>query len=351
MSIFSFKNVGISAIAACVPQNRFSNENLEYLVPKDTLDKMIASIGIKEKRIVDNGVCASDLCYKAAKKLMEDNKIEPSSINMVLFLSMAPDFITPPTSVILQHKLGLTTSTACLDLSMACSGFIYALSTAFAFASTKGINRVLVLVGETMSKFANPRDRVNFPLYGDAGTACLVEKGDFEDSTFLLNSDGEGEDVVKIPHGGFRNFLTEESLIDKEREEGNFRRDVDITMDGLATFNHAVTVIPKQIKLLMSEANITPDDVDFLISHQANKFMIDFIIKRLKFDPSKVPFCLEKFGNTSCASIPLTIVSELSKINLLENKRLLMTAIGAGWSFGTCYLQTKRINISKLIEY
>jgi 3-oxoacyl-[acyl-carrier-protein] synthase-3 len=351
MSVLKFKNVGITAISACVPEKKFSNKNLEYLIQKDTLDKMIASIGIKEKRIVDEGVCTSDLCYKAAKKLMEDNKIEPDSINMVLFLSMAPDFITPPTSVVLQHRLGLSTSTACLDLSMACSGFVYALSTAFAFASTKGINRVLVLVGETMSKFANPRDRVNFPLYGDAGTACLVEKGNFEESTFLLTSDGEGEDIVKIPHGGFRNLLTAESLIDKEREEGNFRRDVDITMDGLATFNHAVTVIPKQIKLLMSEANINADDVDFLISHQANKFMIDFIIKRLKFDPSKAPFCLEKFGNTSCASIPLTIVSELSNGRLLGNKRLLMTAIGAGWSFGTCYINTKEINVSELIDY
>ena len=107
MSILRFKNVGISAISACVPENRFSNENLEYLIPKDTLDKMIASIGIKEKRIVDKGLCASDLCYKAAKKLMEDNNIEPESINMVLFLSMAPDFITPPTSIILLHKLAL----------------------------------------------------------------------------------------------------------------------------------------------------------------------------------------------------------------------------------------------------
>jgi 3-oxoacyl-[acyl-carrier-protein] synthase-3 len=213
-----------------------------------------------------------------------------------------------------------------------------------------GISRVLVLVGETMSKLANPRDRVNFPLYGDAGTACLVEKGEFKESVFVLTADGEGEDMVKIPHGGFRHPLTADSLIDKEREEGNYRRDVDITMDGLGTFNHAVTAIPKQVKLLMKEANITDADVDYLVSHQANRFMIDFIVKRLKFDTAKVPFCLSKYGNTSCASIPLTIVSELEG-KLDGEKKLLLSAIGAGWSFGTAYITTENINISTIIEY
>lgn len=350
MATIRFKNVGIKAISACVPPKTFSNYDLGYLVPDDTIEKLINTIGIKEKRFAEKDVCSSDLCYKAAKKLMDDNFIDPNSIDMLLFLSMTPDFITPPTSSILQHRLGLSKNTACLDLSLACSGFVYALSTAFAYASMPGMNRVLVLVGETMSKIMNSRDRVNFPLYGDAGTACLVEKGDYKESVFVLTSDGEGEDMVKIPYGGFRNQLTADNLVDKEREEGNFRKDVDITMDGIGTFNHAVSDIPKQVKMLMKEADITVDDVDYLVSHQANKFMIDFIIKRLKFDPAKAPFCLAKYGNTSCASIPLTIVSELEG-KLDGEKRLLLSAIGAGWSFGTAYMTTKEIKVSHIIEY
>lgn len=350
MATIRFQNVGITAISACVPPKIFSNYNLDYLVPKETLEKLISSIGIKEKRFAEPDVCTSDLCYKAAKKLMEDNNIEPSSIDFLLFLTLTPDYITPPTSSILQHRLGLPTTTACLDMSLACSGFVYALSTAFAYASMSGVNRVLLLVGETMSKLINPKDRVNFPLYGDAGTACLIEKGDFKESVFILTADGEGENMVKIPHGGFRNPLTADSLVDKEREENNFRRDVDITMDGLGTFNHAVTAIPKQVKLLMNEANISADEIDYLVSHQANRFMIDFIVKRLKFDPAKVPFCLAKYGNTSCASIPLTIVSEL--VDKLEGeKKLLLSAIGAGWSFGTAYMPTKDVKVSSIIEY
>ena len=350
MATIRFKNVGIKAISACVPKKVISNYDLGYLMPEDTIEKLVNSIGIKEKRFAENDVCTSDLCYKAARKLMDDNNIDPISIDMLLFLTLTPDYITPPTSSLLQHRLGLPSTTACFDMSLACSGFVYALSTAFAYASMSGINRVLVLVGETMSKLANPRDRVNFPLYGDAGTACLVEKGEFKESVFVLTADGEGENMVKIPHGGFRHPLTADSLIDKEREEGNYRRDVDITMDGLGTFNHAVTAIPKQVKLLMKEANITDADVDYLVSHQANRFMIDFIVKRLKFDTTKVPFCLSKYGNTSCASIPLTIVSELEG-KLDGEKKLLLSAIGAGWSFGTAYITTENINVSKIIEY
>jgi len=350
MATIRFNNVGIRAIAACVPPKVFSNYDLGYIIQEELIEKLVNSIGIKEKRLAEKEVCTSDLCYKAARKLMDDNKIDPTSIDMLLFLSLTPDYITPPTSSILQHRLGLPNTTAGLDMSLACSGFVYALSTAFAYASMPGIERVLVLVGETMSKLTNPKDKINFPLYGDAGTACLVEKGDFKESVFVLTADGEGEDIVKIPHGGFRHPLTADSLVDKVREEGNIRRDVDITMDGLETFNHAVNAVPKQVKKLMKEANITSEDVDFLVSHQANKFMIDFIIKRLKFDPQKAPFCLSKYGNTSCASIPLTIVSELEgKLN--GEKRILLTSIGAGWSFGTAYLITKDVKVSSIFEY
>jgi len=350
MATLKFNGVGITSISACVPVRRFYNSSLTNLMPEDALTKLIGTIGIEEKRFAEEDVCASDLCMKAARQLMNENNIEPSSIDMLLFLSLSHDYITPPTSVVMQHKLGLPDTVGCIDLSLACSGFIYALSTAFAYASNPNINRVLLCVGETMSKLINPRDKVNFPLYGDAGTACIVEKGDFGEATFILSSDGAGEHSVIIPSRGFRNNLTAESLEDKEREEGNFRRDIDITMDGMDTFNHAISVIPKQVKNIMNETNITSDDIDYFVSHQANKFMIDFIVKRLKFDPAKVPFCIKKYGNTSCASVPLTIVSELEG-KLSGKKRLLMSSIGAGWSFSTVYLTTNNLKVLHITEY
>lgn len=350
MAILRFNNVGMTAIAACVPSRVVSNYEMESFLSKDAVEKLVNAVGIKEKRFADPDVCSSDLCYKAAKKLMDDNDIAPESIDMLLFLSLTPDYIVPPTSSILQRRLGLLKTTAALDLSLACSGFVYSLSTAFAYASIPGVNRVLLLVGETMSKLTNPRDKVNTPLYGDAGTAALIEKGNFEEAIFNLVADGDGENYVKIPVGGFRHPVTADSLLEKEREEGNIRRDIDITMDGIGVFNHAVSMIPKGIRDTMAEAQIVADDIDYIVFHQANKFMLDFIVKRLKFSPDKVPFCISKYGNTSCASVPLTIVSELQG-KLEGRKRLLLSAIGAGWSLGTASMVTKDCKVSEIIEY
>lgn len=350
MGILRYNNVGITSITACVPKRVYKNENLRDIMPADEVDKLVKSIGIEEKRLADENVTSSDLCYKAARRLIDENQIDPESIDMLLFLSLTPDYVTPPTSCVLQHRLGLPETCGALDLSMACSGFIYALSVAFAYASNPSVNKVLVCVGETMSKLANPKDKVNFPLYGDAGIACIVEKGEFGDSTFLLTSDGEGEKSVIVPARGFRNPLTAESLEEKEYENGNIRRLTEITMNGVDTFNHAVRVIPKQVKMLMQAANFTADDVDYLVAHQANKFMIDFIIKRMKFDPNKAPFCIQKYGNTSCASVPLTIVSELEG-KMEGKKRLLFTSIGAGWSYASAYLNTIDLKILPVSEY
>lgn len=348
MAVLNFNNVGITAISACVPKKVSSNYDL--LMEKKALEKLIGSIGIKEKRIAEDDVTSSDLCYKAAQKLMDDTNTDTESIDMLLFLTITPDYITPPTSPILQHKLGLPISTACLDLSLACSGFVYALSTAYAYASLPGINKVLVLVGDTMSKMVNPKDNVNFPLYGDVGTACLVEKGDFKESVFVLSTDGSGEESLKVPSGGFRHRLTADNLVDKIRENGNVRKDVDIVMDGMDTLGYAVRMLPRQVTQLMKEAKLSVSDVDFLIFHQGNKMMLEFILKRLKFDPDKVPFSIEKYGNTSSASVPLTIVSELA-LKLEGKKRLLLSAIGAGWSFGSASICTNDIRVSQIIEY
>ena len=350
MAVLKFNNVGMSAIAACVPPKIYYNKDLNQIMPQEEVDKLIKAIGVEQKRFAEPDVTSSDLCYKAARKLLDDNQIPAESIDMLLFLSLTHDYVAPPTASVLQHRLGLPQTCGAIDLSQACSGFIYALSMACCIASNPTINRVLVCVGETMSKIMNPRDKVNFPLYGDAGVACIVEKGNFGEATFLLSSDGEGEHSVIVPARGFRNPLTAESLVDKEYEEGNFRRETDITMDGIDTFNHAIKVIPKEVKELMRITNITDADVDYLVAHQANKMMIDFILKRLKFDMNKVPFCISKYGNTSCCSVPLTIVSELEG-KMEGKKRLLMTSIGAGWTYASAYLNTVDLKISPVFDY
>lgn len=350
MALISFHNVGIRAVSACVPKNISSNYNLGYLIPEEEIEKTINSIGIKEKRIADKGVCSSDLCFKAAEKLISDNDIDIRTIDMLLFLSQTPDYKIPATSPILQERLGLPKTTACLDLSLGCSGYIYALSTAFSFASCTGIRRVLLLVGETFSKIVNPKDKVNAPLYGDGGTATLIEKGNFDETFFILNTDGSGFGSVIVPSGQCRISSSIENLLESEKEDGNIRSDNEVFMDGMDVFNFALKVVPRSIKEVVETAGIKLENVDYLIFHQANRFMTDFIVKKLKFPLTQVPYCLDKYGNTSSASIPLTISSELSG-KLKSKASTVMCGFGAGLSWGTVFYTFKDCSVSEVIEY
>ena len=347
MAKLRFNNVGIKAMSACVPKNVVYNKDLGYLIPQEEIDKTIQSIGVVERRVVDRDVCASDLCYKAAVQLMQDNNIAPESIDVLLFMSQTSDYRIPATAPVLQDRLGLPTSTLAIDLSLGCSGFVFALSTAFAYANM-GL-RVLLLDGETFSKIVNKRDKVDWPLYGDGATATLVEKGDYVESTFILNSDGSGKDAVII-RDGMRNPITPESLIEKKNDNGDIHNGLEVYMDGMDVFNFAMRRVPKGIKEIVEVTGTSMDDIDWLVFHQANKFMTDFFVKKLKFNIDKVPYCIQKYGNTSSTSVPLTIVSELYG-KLKDGDRVVMSGFGAGLSWGTARIVFNGCKISPVIEY
>ena len=349
MAKITFQGVGIKALSACVPPDVVSNRDLGYLIPEEEIDKTINNIGIDQRRIAADDVTASDLCYRAACQLMSDNDIAPESIDVLLFMSQTSDYRIPATSCLLQHRLGLPRETLCFDITLGCSGYLFALSTAFAYASMEGINRVLLLDGETFSKIVNRRDKVDWPLYGDAGTATLIEKGDYGKSTFMLNTDGSGENVLKI-HAGMRNPITPESCVEREQEDGNIRSDLEVFMDGMDVFNFAISKVPRSIKAILKETDHSIDDIDYLVFHQANRFMMDFFVKKLKISPDRVPYCISKYGNTSSSSVPLTISSELNG-RLDGDKTLVMSAFGAGLSWGSALLEMRDCKVSPVIEY
>ena len=351
MANISFNNVKIVGISACVPKNISYNSDLLNEYPKEEVDKIINNIGIKEKRFVDSDVTASDLCFKAAENLLDEMNIDRSSIDMLIFLSQLPDYRIPATSPNLQDRLGLSKNTACLDISLACSGYVYALSTAFAYASQNGINKVLLLVGETFSKIVSKKDRVNAPLYGDAGTATLIEKSINSESHFSLYSDGSGFKSIIIEAGGSRCPSNPTNTIPVEREDGNYRSDSQIYMDGLEVFNFTLKVVPKSINDILTYSNKDANDIDYFLFHQANKFMIDFFVKKLKINSEKVPISLDTFGNVSSPTIPLTIVSRLNKALNGQKSQILMSGFGAGLSWGAVVLNLNDCHITNLIEY
>ncbi len=351
MAFITYNHVGIRAMAACVPSRRVSNADLGYLIPPEEIDKMIRSVGIREKRYADDGVCASDLCFQAARQLMTDNDIAPDSIDVLLFMSQTADYRLPATAPLLQHRLGLAQTTAAMDLSLGCSGYVYALSAAYAYASLPGVKRVLLLDGETFSKVVSPYDKVNAPLYGDAGTATLIERGDdFEPCHILLMSDGSGEEAVKIPAGGCRIPATAENLQPVERADGSRRSDNQVYMDGMDVFNFTIRVVPRTIRELTERIGRPLGEIDYLLFHQANRFMTDFFVRKLKYPAERVPYSLDRFGNTSSASIPLTIVSELCG-RLGQRTETILCGFGVGLSWGAVYNVFRNCRISPLAEY
>ncbi|MDR3285847.1 MAG: ketoacyl-ACP synthase III [Prevotellaceae bacterium] len=352
MAFITYTGVGIKAIAACVPPKRIYNKNLGYLIPEEEIEKTINSIGIKERREADKDVCSSDLCLKAAEKLILDCAIDKSTIDALIFISQTPDYRQPATAPSLQHRLGLPQTTLAFDINMACSGYVYGLSMAFAYASLAGINNVLLLVGETMSKTISKKDKNTTPLFGDAGTASLITKdAKFGTSYFTLNSDGEGADVLQIPYGGYRNPSCEERLKETSDEAGNILTGEQLHMQGMDVFNFGLRVVPKSIKDILSFAESKIDDVDIILFHQANKFMTDFFAKKLKFSLEKVPYSLQWYGNTSAASIPLNVVSEMQTPHYPQRKNVIMAGFGAGLSWGTCLLSLEQTKVSEIVEY
>lgn len=350
MATIRYKNVGIRAMSACVPKRVMRNEDLTDLISPEEMEKTIEHIGIKERRYADADVCASDLCQRAAEQLFEDYPTDKADIGALIFVSQTPDYHQPATSPLLQHRLGLPTSTLCMDVNLACSGFVYGLSMAYAYASTDGIDNVLLLVGETMSKTVSQRDKVATPLFGDAGTATLVSKGDFPEAVFSLHSDGSRSDVIKMKYGGYRHPSCQEGLEESTDGDGNVRTGEQFFMDGMYVFNFGMRVEPRDIKDLLKACGMTIDDVDLLVYHQANRFMTDFFSRRLKISLEKTPYCLEKYGNTSSASIPLTIVSEL-KDNYPSRQRVIVTGFGAGLSWASAMIDLRQCHISQITEY
>lgn len=351
MAILDYNDIGISAIAACVPRRVVKNEDLAGFLNAEELQRTLGYIGIREKRYVDDSVCASDLCYKAALKLFEDNGVDPSEIDAVIFLSQTPDYRQPATAPNLAHRLGIPTTVLSFDVNLACSGFVYGLATSFAFASNPNVRKVLLLTGETMSKTISQKDRATVPLFGDAGTAALIEKGSFGNASFSLNSDGSKVDVLKMPYGGYRNPSCIEGLREVEDEHGNVKNGETLRMDGMEVFNFGIRAVPTDIRNLLKHLNKTIDDVDVLVYHQANKFMTDFFSKHLKIPAEKTPYSLDRFGNTSSASVPLTIVSEMAGGKYPDRKSVMFSGFGSGLSWGTAWLSLEKTKISELVEF
>lgn len=351
MALLQYNNIGIGALAAAVPHRIIDNYKYTEHFPEDEVRKIIDKVGIYERRFADDNMCSSDLCFAAAEKLINDNNIDRSEIDLLVFISQTPDYRMPATSLLLQDRLNLSSATMAFDINLGCSGFIYGLGVVSGLMQQPGIRKALVLDGETRSKVYSPKDRRTAFLFGDAGVAALIEKDEkFGKSFFSFNSDGSKEDLIKINAGGYRTPSSIDTLKEKVVDEhGNIRNEEQGYMNGGDVFNFVIKEVPKDIKMLLEYAAVEKDDIDYYIFHQANGFMNSYLAKKMKLDVNKIPSTIEKFGNTSSVSVPLTIASEL-QYKLQERKKLLLSAFGVGMTWATGIVNFENCRISDLIE-
>ena len=351
MGFLTFNNIGISGMAAAVPKQVIKNLDHDLYFRKEDIKEIVDKIGVKERRFADDKTCSSDLCFAATELLISEMKVDRTEIDLLIFISQTPDYRMPATSVLLQDRLGLPTSTITFDISLGCSAFLYGLVIAYSMIASGCISKALILDGETRSKVYSQKDRKTGFLFGDAGVAALIEKNEkFGKSWFSLNSDGSRESLIKIPAGGYRKMSSLQTLQEKVVDEyGNMRSEEQGYMNGADVFNFVIREVPKDFYLLMEYSGEAISSIDYFIFHQANSYINGFLVKKLKLPVEKVPSTIEKFGNTSSVSIPLTIISELRN-QFQAPKRLMLSGFGVGLSWGTAIINVEDCYIGKIIE-
>ncbi len=346
MAFLEIPNARISGVAAAVP--REVEENVTYpLFQEGEAEKFIASTGVC-RRHVSQKYLSSDLCYAAAQQLLCDLGWEANTIDGLVFVTQGQDYILPATSCILQQRLGLSEECATLDVSLGCSGWVYGLSVAAGWLQA-GSKRVLLLCGDT-SHATSREDKSAWPLFGEAGTATAVEFDENASSLkFHLATDGSGYDAIIIPDGGFRNPFSADSLIPQEISPGITRAPINTVLDGMNVFAFGISKPPQSVKKLCERFSLSLEEVDYALFHQANKFLNEKIRKKLKLPEEKVPYCLDEFGNTSSASIPLLMVTRLREQLKTRPCYCLGGGFGVGLSWGTVAFHTDCPMISELV--
>lgn len=351
MAFLEIKNVAVRGISACVPKNCIENASF-YEERWGGYEQFLAATGIAKHRNSPADICSSDLCVRAADELLGSLGWEKDTVDALVFVSQTPDYYNvPATSTVLQDRLGFSNKCYTLDIALGCSGWVYGLSVLSSLVQSGTIKRALLCAGDTPTKFCAPTDKSTFPLFGDAGTVTALEYSERADSMqFAMFSDGSGFKAININNGGYRNPVTEESFELKEHGEGKIRNGLNLEMDGESVFVFGISKAPKAIKALCEQFGIDMNGIDLFTFHQANLFMNEKIRSKLKIAPEKVPYSMQEYGNTSCASIPLTMVTRRSEMLQSQRVNHIACGFGVGLSWGAVHFSTDHIVIPQLIE-
>ena len=344
MAYWNIKNVALRGVTGTVPNNPVKSADLPVFNQEeaDTFDK---TVGILSRYIAPENICASDLCQDAGERLLAVLGWEKETIDVLLFVSVTGDYKTPPTSAILQERMGFPNATFVLDVPMGCCGCIYGITVAGNLLSAGTAKRALVLVGDTAMRMGSTKDKSRMPLFGDSGTAMALEfDPTAEDIVVEMNTLGSGYQALMTPHGGYRHPVTKESFEYEDFGNGIIRSPKDALINGMDVFYFAISKPPISVKNMMERLGLDKDkDIDFFLIHQANKLIVDRIVKKLKLDSDKVPYNLQEFGNLGGASIPMLMATTIAEELRTRPLTLLCSSFGLGLTWGTMVMRTNKL--------
>lgn len=344
MALFSVPNVKIAGISACVPQNTEDNLSLE-LLSENERELFVKTIGIRYRRIVEKGITASDLCMASAEKLIPHLGWKKEDISVLVFVSQTPDFLIPFTACTIQHKLGLNKNCLAFDINLGCSGYVYGLSVIASLLQNMPNAKGLLLVGDCSSSVISQKDKSVVPLFSDAGSATVLEFSKGELLHFNLQTDGKEFDDIIIRDGGMRSPFTTDSLLYSEIEKGVHRNGLQMKLDGMKIFNFALREVPTNVNDLLLFANVKVDHISAAYFHQANQLMNERVRQKIGLSSEQTAYSLYDYGNTSSASIPVTIAQKP-----INAKSVLLCGFGVGLSWGSAVADFSQTSILSLIE-
>ncbi|QDQ39997.1 ketoacyl-ACP synthase III [Legionella geestiana] len=344
------EHVNIAGIACCVPSEELDNAG-NTAFPADDIAQVIENTGIRTRRSAKN-ICTSDLCYRAAVKLLNELQYTPESIDALIFVSQTPDYVLPATACTLQHRLNLPKRVMAFDINLGCSGYTYGLIVAAQLLGTGNFKRILLLTGDTISKLASEQDKTVALLFGDAGAATLLEYSPNAAPMFFdCGTDGSGADGLMVEAGGFR-VRHSAGTSERQRDDaGNCRAKSELYMSGPDVFAFTIREVPKTIRKTLDEAHWSVDDVQAYFFHQANAFMLKHLIKKMGIPPEKAPITMDGFGNTSAASIPLAMCLAAGDVLSTLPANLVLSGFGVGFSWATVACQLNNTNMVALEYY
>ncbi len=352
---FLFRNRRIRGVLAVVPANQrtFVDEMANFNFPLARSLKLKEVMGYDRHRIVDGPVCSSDLACFGLEYLFRNNLLSPDGFDALYVVTQSPDYLMPPTSSVIQGRLGLKHDMFCMDINQGCAGFVIGLLQSFLLLDQPSVKRVVLINVDVISRKTSAKDRNSYPLVGDAASITVIERTEDDEAIHAtLKMDGARREALMIPAGGLRLPSSPETAVLEDDGENNFRAKDHLRMDGSAVFNFVQVEVPPMIEELLHTAGVTSEEIDFFLFHQPNRFMLQKLADKMKVPYEKMPNnIVEHYGNASGVTIPMAICHNLRERLSSSAIRACLAGFGVGLTWASLLMRLGPLNFCDVIEF